>query len=332
MQAISMATLSSQTRCLILILNYRGAEDTISCIEGLLSDPDIGEESIVVVDNGSLDGSIETIETRFPWVRILKNQANLGYAEGFNCALRQFMASDSFGFFFLLNNDVIVRKNTFRKLLQDLEGDGRIGIIGPAVLDPDTDRVQSLGASIDWYRCRSVLRFSGRSYGEVPHKVQKVDYVSGCAMLITRNALETAGLFPGHFFMYGEEEDLCIRVAKVGLSVICDSGVAVEHRVGSTSNRFTGLKEYYLTRNRFLVMKRHATICQFAFFLLWLTVIEFPFTSIRNAIEQGTCKSVLCKLKGIATGLVQAIPERRIQCNRLEYEMLQNESRKSGGS
>jgi GT2 family glycosyltransferase len=296
----------------ILILNYNGGSDTIACLESLSQDSIDLASKVVVIDNGSTDSSRELIRRSFPEVKIFQNPENLGFAEGYNRAINWCIQRGTESVL-LLNNDTIVRKGAYERLLMSLHEDETIGAIGPAILYPNSNIIQSLGANIRWKLGKPVLRSRGDDYDKAALVPTEVDYVSGSAMLLRCEAILKAGLFPSHFFMYGEELDLCLRICSSGFKVVCDPRAAVEHNEGSTVSRYPGLKEKYMTRNRFLIMKRHGSTLDFLVFSIWLTVIEGPITSLISISKGSSYENVLAKIVGAAEGIILALNERRMK-------------------
>jgi len=309
--------MDSRIRChtRILILNFNGAKDTINCIKSLKGDPLLLDEQVLVIDNASTDGSVDQIQSEFPRIRVQVNRTNLGYAGGMNSAISKVL-SEGVESILILNNDTIVHPGVVGLLNRTLQQFQDFGIVGPAVLDAGSDKVQSQGIDIDWIRGRSPGRYSGRRYDDVPHCVQDVDFVSGCAMLVKREVFERVGLFPSNFFLYGEETDLCLRAKRSGFRVVCDSRAVVEHGVGSTVNRYPGLQAFYSTRNRFLVTKRHGSIGQFVAFSLWTMLFELPRFSLGVVVKRLPLSVMYSKAVGVFEGLRCSLSESRIVCER----------------
>jgi GT2 family glycosyltransferase len=199
-----------------------------------------------------------------------------------------------------------------------MQEDEAIGAIGPAILNADSNIIQSLGANMRWKQGRAVVRYIGDDYDKVSLVPTEVDYVTGAALLLRCEAILKAGLFPSHFFMYSEELDLCLRIRNSGFKVVCDPRAVVEHNEGSTVSRYPGLKEKYMTRNRFLIMKRHGSTLNFLSFFFWLTMIEIPITSLISLSERSSYRIVLARIIGATEGVILALNEKRVKLHEPE--------------
>ena len=295
-------------RVQVLVLNYNGLEDTRRCVSSLLADGGAAPSDIVIVDNGSSDGSPAELRRSFPGVRLVEHGRNLGYAEGYNKVLGELM-SEGKQAFLLLNNDTVVHKDSLGKMEETLLASPDTGVVGPAIIDMGAANIQSMGISANWWRGKSPPRNGAKDYGSVPHGVEDVDFVSGSAMLIRREVIEKVGAFPSHFFLYSEEKDLCFRAKKAGYRVVCDSRAVVEHRKESTVRRYPELQAYYVTRNRFLVTKRHAGLAHMMTFTFWMLLVEVPFSWYQAGVAGNGVG--LATLKGMLRGLVMAADEPR---------------------
>ena len=298
-------------RALVLILNFNGFEDTCRCVESLLSDPDVPGEDVVVVDNGSSDGSPERLKNAFPGLTVLETGANLGFAKGYNWAIKKLLDSH-YGSILLLNNDTVVHRGALRALVETLRTDKTIGVVGPLILNMGTEIVQSAGIGIQWEKSKPVFLMNGKKADDVVEEIRDVDFVSGSAMLVRTEALDKVGLFAEHFFMYAEEEDLCLRVRSAGYRVVCNTKARIEHKMEATVSRYPELRARYYPRNRFLVLKRHGTSGQFLRFTLWMVGLELPPRMFRDLVD-GRLSVACARTKGVVGGLFSSMGEKSLR-------------------
>ena len=220
----------------IIILNWNGLEDTVECLESL-KDIDYPNYEIIVVDNGSTDGSCDFLKANFPYVRLIENNENLGFAEGNNCGIRQ--ASGKY--VLLLNNDVVVDRYFLKELVNVAESDPAIGAVGAvAYYYDDPQRIWQAAGMISWNRGR--IRIVGRNEVDEGqfNEVTEVDYVPGCSMLVRRELFERVGYLDPKYFVYYDETDWCIRAQRAGYRVLYAPRAKVWHKVSASSKEGSG--------------------------------------------------------------------------------------------
>lgn len=225
----------------------------MACLESLRR-LDYSSHEVVVVDNGSGDGSIELIKQRFPSVTTIENGRNLGFATGCNVGITQLLRG-GIDYVLLLNDDTEVAAGSLTHLVEVAESDPRIGIVGPKICYYGRpEAIWSAGGAIDEYgaaRHRRVDEVDEHDADEV----QDVDYVTGCALLIKRKAIESIGLMDDRFFAYFEEAEWCARARRQGFRVVYVPRARVWHKVESADSRYSWNYIYLMTRNRLLYLK-----------------------------------------------------------------------------
>lgn len=203
----------------VIVVSFNTSDFTLRCIEHLMEAVKSISFEIYVVDNASSDGSCDAIEVRFPNVKLIKNTENLGFAEANNQALLQAKGR----YCLLLNSDAFVEKNTIEQLVEFLDRCPRAAGAGPMVLNFDGS-LQSSGNSFPSVT-KAILALFGvhlfvprkllemvfpRIYWRAD-KITKVDWVSGCCLMLRKSAIEELGLLSADFFMYCEEVEWCFR-------------------------------------------------------------------------------------------------------------------------
>jgi GT2 family glycosyltransferase len=242
-------------RVIIIVLNWNGLADTLECLESLtrLDYPDC---EVVVVDNGSTDGSVPVIRGRFPEVTILENNENLGYTGGNNVGLRYAMAQGA-DYALLLNNDTKVAPDFLCRLVEAVEPDPLLGMAGPTIYyHALPDVIWSAGGAIDWQRGRTrMVGLNERDEGQFGAKPRTVDFLTGCAMLVRRTVMEQVGLLDERFFAYYEETEWCVRAARAGYKIAHVPLARIWHKISPSARADSPLVHYYMTRNRLLFLK-----------------------------------------------------------------------------
>ncbi len=248
----------------VVIVNHNTRDLLARCLETLEANLEPPRKEVWVVDNGSTDDSAALVAERFPWVRLLRSDANLGFAAANNLALRRLRPFPPY--VLLLNPDTELPPHALRWMVGILEAAPRVGIAGPRLIRPDGSldlacrRAFPTPESAFW-KLTGLAKLFPRSprFGRYnltyldPLKPALVDSVVGAFMLIRGEALEQAGLLDEGFFMYGEDLDLAYRIKQRGWQVLYYPGVTVLHRKGSASRRrpFRSIVAFYHAMWRF---------------------------------------------------------------------------------
>lgn len=242
-------------RVLIIVLCYNGVELTLACLESLgrISYPDA---DVLVVDNASSDGTPARVRAAFPRAQVLETGVNGGFAAGNNVGLR-IALERGYDYALLLNNDTEVAPDFLDHLVAAAEADPQIGIAGPLICYYERpELIWSAGGVIDWRGGTSAMRGIGeRDRGQYAAPAP-VDFVTGCALLCRRAALERAGLLDERFFMYYEETEWCVRVARAGLRIVHVPAARLLHKIPLSDRSDRPYVAYYMTRNRLLFLRQ----------------------------------------------------------------------------
>jgi N-acetylglucosaminyl-diphospho-decaprenol L-rhamnosyltransferase len=232
------------TRWAAVVVNYESGPLLINCVRSLLADTSAGEPELVVVDNGSRDGSVAALIRELPSVRVVETGRNLGYAGGANRGVAATLAP----VVAVLNSDIEVAPGTAAALLARLDAEPDLAAIGPVIKNPDGSQypsariVPSPGDAVG-HALLGVLRPSNpfthryRQLDVDPARPRDVDWLSGAAIWFRRSALQSVGGWDEHYFMYGEDIDLGWRLRRLGWRVAYEPGGAVMHVQGASTDR-----------------------------------------------------------------------------------------------
>ncbi len=224
----------------IIILNWDGKQDTEKCIDSIYKNTSYKNFEIILVDNGSKDGSVEMLKgmkQKGLIKKLILNRENRGFGGGNN----QGMAAARGKYVFLLNNDTIVTKNWLRNIVRVAEADPAVGIVGPHFpLVENPDFVFGGGYIDD----------AGRAINLYNKEDMAVEQLSGGAFLIKRLVMEKVGFFDKGFFpIYFEESDYCARARKAGFKVFFTLKSKILHNE-SAATRKQASKWRFVTINK----------------------------------------------------------------------------------
>jgi GT2 family glycosyltransferase len=236
------------TRLAIIIVSYNSRGDLENALRALTQPPPAVTHEIVVVDNGSTDSTPAYVRERWPDVRLIASESNLGFAQANNLAIR----STASELLLLLNPDAIVTPAAVDRLVSIVDERPDVAIVGPRIVDGTGRAELSFGAMISpWAELRQKILVRGNDRGLAPvvalvermtRRAHEVDWVSGACLLIRRQDLEAAGGFDPRFFMYAEDVDLCAAVRARGRLVLFAAEPQVVHlrgRSGATTPHAT---------------------------------------------------------------------------------------------
>jgi hypothetical protein len=236
----------------VIVLNYNGKGFLNSCLSSLASQT-YSDFEVIVVDNGSRDGSPEYVKENYPWVRLAKNDENLGFAGGTNVGIRAAKGE----FVITLNNDSRADSRFIEELIKPM-ADPEVGVCAAKMLFPD-GRINSAGICIS----RSGAAWDRGMFEPDRGQYEFVEEVFGAcagAALYRREMLDEIGLFDEDFFLYLEDVDLAFRARLAGWKCLYVPGARVIHHHGGTAGVGSDLAVYYGNRN-----------------IVWYPIKDFPF-------------------------------------------------------
>lgn len=239
----------------IITINYNGLKDTCELIDSLpLEDKSI---EVIVVDNASKEDEATIIANRYPQVKVIRSEQNLGFAGGNNLGIKAAQAK----YLFFINNDTILRHQTsdIRHLVSRLETDDKIGAVCPKIRFTWGDNpIQFAGFTpLSRYTMRNRSIGFGESDKGQYDTAHSTPYAHGAAMMVKREAIEKVGLMPECYFLYYEELDWSMMFTRAGFSIWYEPACTIYHKESQATGQNSPLKTYYLTRNRLLFVKRN---------------------------------------------------------------------------
>jgi len=235
---------TTPARWAAVVVSYNYGDLLERCVRSILDETSAGVPCIVVVDNGSSDGSIERLTAALPAARIVAAPGNIGYARGANLGI----ATTDAPVVAVLNGDVELAAGVAAAMVGALDADPRVGAVGPRVLNLDgsvypsarTEPGLVLAAAhaafgLVWPANPWTRRY--RQLDEDPTRARDVDWVSGAAVWLRREALDDVGGWDERYFMYMEDVDLCLRLRRAGWRVGYEPSGAVVHAQGAATSQ-----------------------------------------------------------------------------------------------
>jgi GT2 family glycosyltransferase len=277
----------------IVILNWGGQKFLQQFLPSVFNSP-YPNLQIIVGDNASTDNSIAYLRNNFPLVKIIENDQNYGFSEGYNRILEQVTAD----YFILLNSDVEVTPGWVKPIIDLMESDEEIAIAQPKIKSFfNRDYFEYAGAAGGYLDYLGYPFSRGRIFGTIEQDKgqyndhREVFWASGCALFIKSAIWKRLGGFDIRFFAHMEEIDLCWRAKNLGYKVMYCGDSTVYHVGGGTLNAESPFKTYLNFRNNHYLLKKNLQpskarwVIPYRFCLDFLALIKFAVTGkISNAV------------------------------------------------
>jgi GT2 family glycosyltransferase len=299
----------------ICLVNWNQYDDTAECLESLrlIAYP---RYQVLVIDNGSTDGSCDRLMSEFPWATYLRNDENIGFAGGNNVGI-QYALDHETDYVFLLNNDTVVDPQVLEKLIVVAESDGRIGIVGPAIYsysDRDVFWTAAMEKTVPDGKIfpHYVMRGKGEVDSGQYSRVEDVDMINACALLISREAIENVGKLDDEFFIYNEDSDWNDRVASAGYRIVYVPDGKVWHK-GSLSlgGQCSPASWFYTVRNELLFLKKR-TPWRWRPLTYW-NYLKENFWFWKGFKEKGDQETARAVLDGMWCGIAHKVGRRTVE-------------------
>jgi GT2 family glycosyltransferase len=240
----------------VIVLNWNLPADSIACVQSLQAGLPPGAR-VVLVDNGSTDGSVGQFQERLgETVQLLALPDNLGFAGGMNAGIRAALAAGA-GAVLLLNNDTVVDEPMLERLLQAAAALPQAGVLGPAIYYYDApQRLWQLGAR-EHALLPIPLNIGARALRRAGPRPFRLDYVTGCAMFVRREVFERVGLLDTEYAMYFEDADFCRRARRAGFELWCVPSAKMWHRVSLSARMVKPASRYSFAWGRARFYRQH---------------------------------------------------------------------------
>ncbi len=301
----------------IIILNWNGFDDTVRCLDSLrqLTYPDF---EVVLVDNGSSDGSAERLppvldDLPYP-VEFIKSERNTGFAGGNTLGLQRCRGE----FIALLNNDTVVDPEWLSALVARMLGEPRIAAVGgPSYFW--NDEHPAFDRSNPFYAYQDIDAYSANVYTRMGlESPAYVDNVVACAVLLRRSAITELGFLDQRFFAYYEETDLFARFIRSGYLIAYEPAAVVWHKVAASAGVTSTFRSFHLQRNRALFALRNFDRPYLRVFIRWYLRDESMFLAMycRRRVKRlpvdELAKARVCAFGSVMANMPRALLKRRV--------------------
>jgi N-acetylglucosaminyl-diphospho-decaprenol L-rhamnosyltransferase len=250
----------SEVELSIVIVNWNGLDLLLKCLESIRTFPPKTDYEIIVVDNASTDGSVEWLQlaaARDARLKVIENKENLGFSKANNLAF----ASSRSQFLLLLNSDTEVKAGAIDRLLDTIKADPKIGACGPKLLNSDGSLQVSVWPNpptpwellLNGLRLYKLLPKSKRgdwllgSHWDHSER-REVPFLSGAALLVRREVIESVGGLDESYHMYHEDVEWCLRMSRGGWKLVFEPAAEVIHYGGQSASRRWKETEAYRVR------------------------------------------------------------------------------------
>lgn len=260
-----------------IVLAWNHKEMTIECIESLLASRYLNMR-LVVVDNGSTDGTSDVLSERFSEIEILRSSTNLGIAGGYNMGLKHAFNNGA-EYILIANNDIIVDQMMLSNLVKALESIPGSGIAMPKIYHYFGDQTRLWCTGAYWRRFPPSVKMMGVNAKDSGRfsKFREIEYAPSCCLLIRREVLEIVGYFDTGYFFYYDDWDFSVRTRKAGFSIWFIPNAKMWHKVSMSTQKSEKPDQwwYILGRSTLRYYLRHSTPKALGLYLTWFVVREF---------------------------------------------------------
>ena len=290
----------------IILVNYKTKDLTKNAINSVIEKTNGIEYEIFVVDNNSMDGSIEAIEYEFPNINIVKNSVNAGFGTANNIAIKQAKGK----YVLCLNTDTLLINNAIKIMFDFMEKEENknVGVCGGYLTDGDGypcycgGHFPTLMEII--FKCgfKNIFpnlymrKYIGGLKSDQLCKLENIDYVTGADFFVRKSVLDNVGLFDENIFMYFEETELCKRLKDAGYKIKIEKNAKIQHLEGKSNNDILKLKKM-MKKSEFYYFKKHHPF-QFPIVkMLYLFMNLFDWLILKQEYRKEMCMYILNNCK-----------------------------------
>lgn len=295
----------------IVIVSWNTRDILRDCLQSVYEQAGDVNFEVIVIDNASIDGSVEMVRYEFPEVTVIENSENRGFAAANNRGI----AVAKGRYVLLLNSDTIVLENAIAGTVSFADAHPTAAVVGCRVLNPDKtlqptcfmfpSLLNMFLSSSYLYKLFPRNRFFGREAMTWwdRQNIREVDVVKGCFMLIRKEAIREVGVMDEQYFMYCEETDWCYRFKRTGWNTLYNPGTEIIHLGGASTGQIAGEMLLQLRASRLIFLRKHKSLAVYTIACLLTAIfflIRIPYW-LGMAIFSGAEKSRCWRRAGVYT-------------------------------
>jgi GT2 family glycosyltransferase len=280
-----------------VVLNWCNEHDTEACVDSIAKQ-DFSTLSILIVDNGSPDGSGAKLHARYPDAAFLQTGKNLGYAGGNNAGMKQALALGA-DYVLVVNNDAVLEQGCVRELVHTAEAHGDAGMIGAKILRYDApDRIWFGGGRFNRLRAIGVHeREHFVDLDPLERQVLEATFLTGCCLLIPVETIRSVGYFRDDFFAYMEDVEYGLRIMQSGRRLLYTPAARIRHRVPQRGTLPSPMQIQLRDRNRRRIARLHFNTRETVAFLAWFYASRVALMA--RYLLQGEIERARAVMKGM---------------------------------
>lgn len=294
----------------IITVNYNYSSVTDEFLDAFYRTNDYPNYEIIVVDNASTINPVPAWKEKYPQVTFIRSETNLGFAGGNNLGIAEAKGD----LFFLVNNDTEFTPGLMKTLADSFEAFPNTGMISPKIRyfqAPDT--LQYAGyTDMNYYTARNhcVGQFE-KDLGQYDHLSGLTGFGHGAAMMLSKDAIEKAGLMYENYFLYFEELDWGARIKKARFEIRLNMQALIYHKESVSVGQKSALKEFFMNRNRILFIRRNASWFQKIIFYGHFVFLVTP-RNMMEYLREGHSDFIPILLKAIWWNITHSVNSKNL--------------------
>jgi GT2 family glycosyltransferase len=287
----------------VVVVTWNNADEIRRCLEDLQRQS-YAALHVIVIDNGSTDGTVDAIRSQFADVALIALKHNYGFARAVNLGIQRALQGGA-DYVLLLNPDTHLESNVLAGLASPMRARPRLGISSPKIyLRDNTTRLWGIGGTVD----SGGVRFIGMEQLDAPYyESVRLNFVLGCAMLIRAQVFRDIGLVDERFFVFYEEIDFCLRAQAAGWDIALIPSVHIHHEGGTSTKGKSEFRWFHLARSRMVFLRKHRR--RFQLLRVLARELRNSGGTLLQMTARGRFRSIRGLVQGTTAGMTATVPD-----------------------